>query len=227
MTQSSQIDLQSVDVSKTDKILGLFASSHMEYKMLSDQEVQPTLTEMTAKALEILKKNEKGFVMLVEGGRIDTAHHETTARLALDETVELHRAVEYVRNNTSEEDTLIIVTADHSTALSVAGYMVSVMFVVVIECILKTLSQPRGFNILGPGDFSKAENMWFFTLSYANGPGHFDHVNTAGGRDNPQGKKYTNPKFRQPTTVPLDEEAHAGEDVGVYASGPFSHVKFN
>lgn len=124
MTQSSQTDLQGIDAAQTDKILGLFASSHMDYKLLSDPQVQPSLTEMTTKALEVLRKNNKGFILLVEGGRIDTAHHETTARLALDETVEFQKAVEYVRNNTSEEDTLIIVTADHSTALSVAGYMV-------------------------------------------------------------------------------------------------------
>lgn len=114
-----------VDVADTDKILGLFAQSHMEYKILSDPLTQPTLTEMTAKTLEMMKKNREGFVMLVEGGRIDTAHHETTAKLALDEAVEFQNAVEYVRQNTDEADTLIIVTADHSTVLTVGGYMVS------------------------------------------------------------------------------------------------------
>lgn len=116
----------------------------MEYKLLSDPQVQPTLTEMTAKSLEILKKNNNGFVMLVEGGRIDTAHHETTARLALDETVEFQKAVEYVRNNTSEDDTLIIVTADHSTALSVAGYMVSYML--NRTCFSDDLNQFKPFS---------------------------------------------------------------------------------
>lgn len=66
--------------------------------------------------------------------------------------------------------------------------------------------------------------MWFFSLSYANGPGHEDHVKQGGGRQNPRGKNYLNAKFRQPTTVPDSEETHAGEDVGVYASGPYSHV---
>lgn len=80
---------------------------------------------MTAKAYEVLKKNENGFVMLVEGGRIDTAHHETTAKLALDEATEFQHAVAYMRNITDESDTLVIVTADHSTVLSVGGYMVS------------------------------------------------------------------------------------------------------
>jgi Alkaline phosphatase len=66
--------------------------------------------------------------------------------------------------------------------------------------------------------------MWFFTLNYANGPGHNDHFNKNGGRQNPRGKKYMDPLFKQPTTVPEVEETHSGEDVGVYANGPYSHV---
>jgi len=145
-------------------------------------------------------------VLLVEGGRIDTAHHETTAKLALDESVEFQKAVEFVKSNTNENDTLIIVTSDHSTVLTVGGFM------------------PRGYNILGPGDYSRLNEEWFFTLSYANGPGHADHVNPNGSQQSPKGKKYLDPMFRQPTTVNDYEETHAGEDVGVFANGPYSHI---
>lgn len=117
-----QTDLLALDASNTDKVLGLFANSHMEYKLLVDPAVQPTLTEMTSAALDVLKKNANGFVLLVEGGRIDTAHHETTAMLALDEAKEFQKAVEHVKNHTNEDDTLIIVTADHSTTMTVGGY---------------------------------------------------------------------------------------------------------
>lgn len=120
----SQTDLLAVNATNTDKILGIFAQSHLEYKLLADSTHQPTLTEMTAKALEILKKNENGFILVVEGGRIDAAHHDTYAQLALDETVEFHKAVEYAHENTDEADTLIVVTADHSSVLTVGGYMV-------------------------------------------------------------------------------------------------------
>ena len=66
--------------------------------------------------------------------------------------------------------------------------------------------------------------MWFYSLSYANGPSYADHVTPTGGRQNPRGKNYMDPSFRQPSTVPEAEETHAGEDVGVYASGPYAHV---
>lgn len=69
--------------------------------------------------------------------------------------------------------------------------------------------------------------MWFFSLSYASGPGHSDHTNPSGGRINPRGRTYTDPSFRQPTTVPELDETHAGEDVGVYASGPHAHVRID
>lgn len=69
--------------------------------------------------------------------------------------------------------------------------------------------------------------MWMFTLSYANGPGYVDHTNPDGGRVNPRGMNYMSPSFRQPTTVNKFEETHAGEDVGVFASGPMAHVSEN
>lgn len=52
------------------------------------------------------------------------AHHENRARLALDETLQLHYAVENVVQLASLSDTLIIVTSDHSHTMSIGGYPV-------------------------------------------------------------------------------------------------------
>lgn len=65
--------------------------------------------------------------------------------------------------------------------------------------------------------------MPFFTLSYANGKGFYDHFNES-GRSNPIDMDFKNPFFKQPATVPLFESTHAGDDVGVYAIGPQSHL---
>lgn len=54
----------------------------------------PSLTNMTEKALQILKKNQKGFVLVVEGGKIDQAHHRGWVRRALSETAALDDAVQ-------------------------------------------------------------------------------------------------------------------------------------
>lgn len=89
------------------------------------QHLEPTLSEMTEKAIEILSKNEKGFFLFVEGGLIDWAHHDSQARIAIDETAEFAKAIQMARNKLSEDDTLIVVTSDHAHTLSVSGYSVS------------------------------------------------------------------------------------------------------
>lgn len=56
------------------------------------------------------------------GGRIDTAHHETKARKALDETVEFAKAVEAALRIVDTEETLVVVTSDHSHTMTYSGY---------------------------------------------------------------------------------------------------------
>ena len=177
----------------------------MNYHLLRDKIVEPTLLEMADKALEIMQKNPKGYVLLIEGGRIDHAHHETKPKLALEEIVQFHKTIELVKSQVNEKDTLILVTADHSHTMTISGYAI------------------RGTDILTMGDFSRTDNMPYFTLSYANGPGYYDHHNES-GRINPIDMNYSDPNFMSPSHVPLDEETHGGDDVGVYAWGAYSHL---
>lgn len=73
------------------------------------------------------------------------------------------------------------------------------------------------------GDFSREDNMLYFTLSYATGMGFYDHFNES-GRENPLDMNFRDPNFTHPSMVPLYESTHAGDDVGVYAVGPHSHL---
>lgn len=118
-----------MDIINTDYLLGLFESGDMKYHLdaLAQKEYNndPTLSDMTAKAIDILSKNQEGFFLFVEGGRINDAHHSGFARMALHETAELSKAVEVALNKLSTEDTLIIVTADHSQTMTYNGYPVS------------------------------------------------------------------------------------------------------
>lgn len=108
-----------------DQVLGLFANNHMSYESIRDKgsDGEPSLTEMAKTAINILnnKKNTHGFVLMVEGGKIDQAHHQNHARLALEEVVEFERAIQEVVDM-HLEDTLIIVTADHAHSMIFNGY---------------------------------------------------------------------------------------------------------
>lgn len=117
---NSTQDLKSVDVDKTDYLLGLFSFSHMNYEELRDQgpNGEPSLSEMTEVAIRILSKNPNGFVLLVEGGRIDHAHHENVAGVALRETIALSWAVQAARKMIDPRDTLLAVSRLSCTCLN-------------------------------------------------------------------------------------------------------------
>lgn len=61
-----------------------------------------------------------------KGGLIDFGHHNDQAEHAFDETVQFSKAIELARKRTSLENTLIVVTADHSHTMSIAGYSVTI-----------------------------------------------------------------------------------------------------
>jgi alkaline phosphatase len=77
---------------------------------------------MTTAALRLLQGNGKGYVLVVEGGRIDHAHHDGNARRALEETIAFSDAIRAADEATSDDDTLILVTADHAHTMYFAGY---------------------------------------------------------------------------------------------------------
>lgn len=78
----------------TEHVLGIFASSHMKFNADRDQESEPSLADMTATALHILQtNNSNGFLLVVEAGKIDLAHHFNNAFRALDDTLALDEAV--------------------------------------------------------------------------------------------------------------------------------------
>ena len=75
--------------------VGIFANGHLKYdhERETGPNGMPSLSNMTEKALEILKRNENGFVLVVEGGMIDQAHHRGYARRALSEVAAMDEAV--------------------------------------------------------------------------------------------------------------------------------------
>ncbi len=212
-------ELESV---KTDnQVLGLFANDHLNFvARRGSDSTQPTLSQMTAKAIDVLSSSENGFFLMVEGGRIDHGHHEGRAGYALLETQEFARAITVALEKVDLAETLILVTADHSHTLTIAGY------------------PTRGNPILGhvvlndetgsaKAHAAKArDSIPFTTLGYINGPGAVNgrvRPVPATGIDAIQQSLYpTNwPKIDGSTSK---AESHGGEDVAVYGIGPWAHL---
>lgn len=231
-----------VDISSTRHLLGLFERSHMRFdhdrlnppagetgRVAADE---PSLADMTRTALKLLKKNPKGYFLMVEGGRIDHGHHAGNAFRALTDTIAFSDAVQVAMDDTDVADTLIVVTSDHSHTLTFAGY------------------PHRGNPILGlvhgGSDFEDAgatlaldqHKLPYTTLGYANGPGYagasdsqpegpktYPHYYRSLGKPASRRPDLTKvdteaPDYMQESTVPFMSESHGGEDVAIFARGP-------
>ncbi|HNY28834.1 MAG TPA: alkaline phosphatase [Candidatus Sumerlaeota bacterium] len=87
-----------------------------EYKGEKAYEKLPHLSEMTAKALDLLDDDPDGFFLMVEGAKVDKACHGNQIERAVCEAVELSKAVQVAKKwAAGRSDTLIVVTADHET----------------------------------------------------------------------------------------------------------------
>ncbi|RPA67914.1 alkaline phosphatase [Cyclobacteriaceae bacterium YHN15] len=108
---------------KGDKpLLAVFSEDGLPYAVdrVSNEELSeniPSLAEMTGKAIEIMSKNPKGFVMQVEGGKVDWAAHGNDAAALLYDQLDFDAAVEVAMNFAlKDKETLVIITTDHGNS---------------------------------------------------------------------------------------------------------------
>ncbi|MFT6924846.1 MAG: alkaline phosphatase [Psychromonas sp.] len=206
-----QSGFDQLDTETTGPVLGLFNSSHMEYEAdrAKDKGGEPSLAEMTDKAIDILDNNKKGYFLLVESGRIDHAHHAGNAARALEDGSAFADAVQAAMEKTYTKDTLIVVTADHSHTLSMQGYAKRGNPILGLSVGVDSKGNPT--DKLNLGDDGKP----YTTLSYINGPGAIE-----GPRADLTQIDTTDLDYIQQALIPMQSESHAGEDVAIYAQGP-------
>ncbi|WP_027014059.1 alkaline phosphatase [Comamonas composti] len=158
-------ELAALDATKAGKLLGLFTQSEMAYELdrVKQNLDEPSLSDMTTKALDVLSQNSKGFFLMVEGGRIDHALHGTNAKRALEDTLAFDKAIENAMAYMEKKDpglknTLIVVTADHDHNMVFNGY--------------SKLGNPilAKVNDYQSGEITKAnDGKPYTTLSFGNG----------------------------------------------------------
>lgn len=207
---ASLSDLQKLPAN-SEPLLGLFSNSHLSYAYQKPAD-QPSLQQMTAAALTRLQKNKRGYALIIEAGRIDHGHHDGTAYKALTETEELHKTVAWLMTQVDINETLIVVTADHSHTLTLSGY--ATRGNPILDYVIKNDYEGH------PKDEPAEDNDGnpYTSLSYRDGPGaahkEKDKIRSS--------KELHEPDYQQVAFVPMDYETHGGEDVALYAIGPHS-----
>ncbi|KAF4796066.1 hypothetical protein TURU_086949 [Turdus rufiventris] len=193
--------------SSVNYLMGLFEPGDMKYSMVRNTTLDPSLTEMMEAAITILSRNPNGFYLFVEDKLglvplgIDHGHHDGAAHKALMEAVEFDNAIERAGDLTNEDETLTVVTADHSHVFSFGGYTL------------------RGSSIFGLAPKTALDGKNYTSILYGNGPGY-------PGSDRPDVDTNTaaDYEYLPQAAVPLDSETHGGEDVAILAKGPMAYL---
>lgn len=190
---SSYTEFKELNITSVTKLVGLFADSHLLYDLEREAQPnsEPSIEELTLTALSILKKNPRGFFLMVEGGRIDHAGHENRARYAIADTIAMDKAVKALVSQVNKKETLVLVTADHETGgLSINGYPdADVPMLGFVKEAGKQLEYP--------------------VLTWATGPG--------AGKAKPNGDGLF--LEENPAQFHLDYAAHSGVDVTLFGWG--------
>nr|XP_039255969.1 alkaline phosphatase-like isoform X2 [Styela clava] len=148
----------------------------------------------------------------------DHGHHDSSAIEVLHDMVAFDDAVDKATEMTTELDTLIVVTADHSHTMSLGGYAL------------------RGTSVFGLADQIEVEMIDTkpaTSILYGDGPGYLGEGTLNVVQINPNEKferenitlvDTAGRTYRQQSAVPRTSESHAGDDVPIYARGPMAHL---
>lgn len=213
MYVNSASELRAIHQNNEKAVLGLFTDSHMAYETDRNNQQEPSLAEMTHFAIQQLANNDNGYFLMVEGARIDHAHHQVNAHRALRDAQAFAAAVETAVDHVNLDETLILVTADHSHVFTMSGYPVRGNPITGLVRQLGPDRKPKPTYELAD------DGKPFTTLGYHNG------INPR-LPDDPSitQAQALDPDYNQQSAMSMEFETHGGEDVAIYAIGPQAHL---
>lgn len=205
---SDPAGLKALTASSTPRVLGLFHMDHMDYELDRSKKnlAQPSLADMTSKAIELLSKSPDGYVLLVEGGRIDHALHGTNAKRVLEDTIAFDNAIKAALDKADLSNTLLVFTADHDHTLAMNGYAKKGN--PILDVVRGLDGQP----------IRDAEGNSYTTLVFGNGPNRKD-LRTDLVSGSASSSEVLHDDYLQETGIRLSSETHGGGDVMLGAKG--------
>lgn len=230
-------------------VIGLFERSHMEWEhdRPNDTGGEPSIAEMTVQAIKLLKEQTngqpRGFFLHVESGRIDHAHHAGNAWRALTDTEAFDEAIGAAIQEVNLNNTLIIVSADHSHVFNIAGYPLRAYNELpysVPSAPASYMNSPHGgifdvvYDLGSTGDVTESTDsngVPYTVLGYLNGPGYRGvnarvdpRTDTFKGLGGATVTGPNDPNYLQEAAIPLGSETHSAEEVAIYAIGRGSRM---
>jgi alkaline phosphatase len=199
------------------KLLGLFADDSMAPELDRDETNEPSLSEMTASAINVLNKNKEGFFLMVEGSQIDTGGHYHDAPWIMKDIEAFEKALKTATDFAKKDkNTLVIVVGDHDTGgMSVGGYNKFGSNIEILRAVSAT-----GDSMVNKFNEDKT-NIQEVIKQYSNLEFTEEELNRVKNSSNPSGE--INSIISERSLVGWITHGHTGVDIPIYASGPDSH----
>lgn len=207
---------------KNEQVLGLFASEGLP-KMIDRPSETPSLSDMTSSAIQRLNKDKDGFFLMVEGSQVDWAGHDNDIVGAMSEMEDFEKAykaaIEFAKK---DKHTLVVATADHSTGgFSIGAKGIYNWYGEPIKAAKRTPDFMADAIVKG-ADVEKTLKQYINQneLKLTN-----DEIKTV--TEAAKSKNVTNVDnaieaiFDNRTNTAWTTGGHTGEDVPVYAYGPY------
>lgn len=207
---------------KNEQVLGLFASEGLP-KMIDRPSETPSLADMTSSAVQRLNKDKDGFFLMVEGSQVDWAGHDNDIVGAMSEMEDFEKAykaaIEFAKK---DKHTLVVATADHSTGgFSIGAKGIYNWYGEPIKAAKRTPDFMADVIVKG-ADVEKTLKQYINQNVVKLTDGEIKTVTEAA-----KSKNVTNVDnaieaiFNNRTNTAWTTGGHTGEDVPVYAYGPY------
>ncbi|MGH8094477.1 MAG: alkaline phosphatase [Chthoniobacterales bacterium] len=119
----SNAELEAIPQWRRPKLLGLFSESEMAYaNEIAAGSEQPSLADMTRRAIQLLQWNTSGYLLIVDAGLMRAAARENHGERTLAETVELDQAIAVAGNYVGEKSTILVAGNFGIGGLSLNGF---------------------------------------------------------------------------------------------------------
>ncbi|MCP3915358.1 MAG: alkaline phosphatase [bacterium] len=153
------------DAAHATPLLGIFTPGHLSYEIDRDPAREPSLEEMSMRALELIADDPEGFLLVIEGGRIDHAAHQNDPAAHLRDIYAYDKTVASVVAFARERgDTLVVSLADHATGGMTLGRQIGERGVYewrpdLVNAVLASAS-PLAHKLLGAEDWKNELQTW-------------------------------------------------------------------
>lgn len=198
-------------------VLGLFAPDHMSYDIDRDSTAQPSLVQMTRKAIDLLKGDKDGFFLMVEASEIDFAGHGNDAAALVNDVLAFDKAIaaaiEFARK---DGNTLVVSVSDHETG----GLTIGVNYQWNPQVLSKVQSSTEQLVAAIAKDPARQNELIQSKLGITDLNEKEQALLKEAGNKTPALQAAINKIIATRASIGWSHGGHTGVDVNLYAYGP-------